>query len=208
MRKAATVIGTVSEVFRGRIQAKGGNMHRRIAGISGIALAAIFSIQMSGCAYAPSNVSTEISVCCEADFFRYKTYQIRISGAPGFLEPYLRQGLVTVLDQKGLEVTVDTPDLMIDLAFNQVFLSPESTEKDYFGESVDPSAANRFMAAVAVDVIAIATEKIVWSGRLSRIHHDAQGHPSGNDHKMQGIIDGFDVLFADYPIRMMDTSNE
>jgi len=183
-------------------------MHRHMARISGTIVAAVFSLYLAGCAQAPSRVSTEVTVCCEADFFRYKTYQVRISGAPGFLEPYLQQGLVTVLDQKGLKQTVDTPDLMVDLAFSQVFLSPEAAEKDQFGESVDPSVANRFMAAVSVDVLAVATEKIVWSGRLSRIHHNAQGQPSGNDHKMQGIVDGFDVLFADYPVRLTDTSNQ
>jgi hypothetical protein len=183
-------------------------MQMRKIQIPGLILMIALSSAFMGCVQAPARVSTDITVCCEADFFRYKTYQVRITGAPGFLEPYLRQGLITVLDQKGLEVTIDTPDLMVDLVFDQVFLSPETAEQDYFGESVDPSVANRFMAAVAVDVIATATEQIVWSGRLSRIHPDAQGQPRGNDHKMQGIIDGFDALFADYPVRLTDTSNE
>jgi hypothetical protein len=96
----------------------------------------------------------------------------------------------------------------VDVIFNQIFLTAESPEKDYFGDSVDPSVATRFMASIAVKVIASDTDKIVWSGRLSRIHHNAQGQPRGNDHKAQGIVDGFQVLFADYPVRITDTSND
>jgi hypothetical protein len=47
----------------------------------------------------------------------------------------------------------------------------------------------------------------VWSGRLSRIHHDPHGQPRGNDHKMQGIIDAFSELFAEYPVRLADTND-
>jgi hypothetical protein len=64
------------------------------------------------------------------------------------------------------------------------------------------------MAAISVAVIATETEQIIWSGRLSRIHHNSHGQPRGNDHKMQGIIDGFTTLFADYPVRLGDTSND
>ncbi len=131
-----------------------------------------------------------------------------MTNVPGFLEPYLRGGLVPVLEQKGLAPTLDTPDLTVNIIFNQVFLTPESTEQDYFGEGVDPGIASRFMAAVAVDMIDTGTDRIVWSGRLSRIHNDPHGQPRGNDHKMQGIIDGFTELFADYPIRLVDTANE
>ena len=48
------------------------------------------------------------------------------------------------------------------------------------------------------------TNEIVWSGRLSRIHNDPLGQPRGNDHKMQGIIDGFNELFSSYPFRLTD----
>ena len=174
-------------------------------------LASFFVLVMlytAGCVQAPSRVSTEVDVCCEADFFRYETYQVNITNAPGVLEPYLRQGLVPVLAKKGLEPTLDRPDLMVNLIFNQVFLSPNAIEEDYFGDSVDPAVSNRFMAAVSVAVIATDTEQIIWSGRLSRIHHNSHGQPRGNDHKMQGIIDGFTILFADYPVKLGDPNNE
>jgi hypothetical protein len=174
-------------------------------------LASVFvmvMMQTAGCVQAPSRVSSEVDVCCEADFFRYETYQVSLINAPVFLEPYLRQGLALVLAEKGLEPTLDRPDLMVNLIFNQVFLSPDAIEEDYFGDSVDPSASNRFMAAVSVAVIATDSEQMVWSGRLSRIHHSSHGQPRGNDHKMQGIIDGFTTLFADYPVRFTDPNSE
>ena len=172
-------------------------------------LAAVFVVAtLAGCAQGPSRVSTDVFTCCEAEFHRYATYQVTMTNVPGFLEPYLRGGLVPVLEQKGLAPTMDTPDLTVNIIFNQVFLTPDSPEQDYFGEGVDPGIASRFMAAVAVDMIDTDTNRIVWSGRLSRIHNDPHGQPRGNDHKMQGIIDGFAELFADYPIRLVDTVNE
>ena len=113
--------------------------------------------------------------------------------------------MASVLAQKGLELTLDKPDLTVNLIFNQVFLSPEASEEDSMGESLDPAHSDRFMAAVSVAVIDTISERIVWSGRLSRIHHQSHGQPRGNDHKMQGIIDGFAVLFSDYPVRLVDT---
>lgn len=174
-----------------------------------IQFAAVFvAAVLTGCAQSPSRVSTDVFTCCEADFYRYATYQVTMTNVPGFLEPYLRGGIVPVLEQKGLVPTMDRPDLTVNVIFNQVFLTPDSVEQDYFGEGVDPGIASRFMAAIAVDMIDTDTDRIVWSGRLSRIHNDPHGQPRGNDHKMQGIIDGFGELFADYPIRLVDTSNE
>ena len=168
----------------------------------------LFVMYAAACAQAPTRVSSEVDVCCEADFFRYKTYQVSLTDAPGFLEPYLRQGLASVLAQKGLELTLDKPDLMVNLIFNQVYLTPGDSEEDSMGESLDPAGSDRFMAAVAVAVIDTSSERIVWSGRLSRIHHQTHGQPRGNDHKMQGIIDGFAVLFSDYPVRLVDTVDQ
>ena len=165
-----------------------------------VALAAV----TAGCAQGPSRVSTEVQTCCEAAFHHYETYQVSMTNVPGFLEPYLRGGLTTVLEQKGLRTTMSQPDLAVNIIFDQIFLTADSAERDYFGESVDPQIATRFMAAVSVDMIDTRTDRIVWSGRLSRIHNDPHGQPRGNDHKMQGIIDGFGELFAEYPILLRD----
>jgi hypothetical protein len=168
----------------------------------------LFVMYAAGCTQAPTRVSSEVDVCCEADFFRYKTYQVDLTDAPGFLEPYLRQGLASVLAQKGHELTLDKPDLIVNLILNQLDLTPEASEQDSMGESLDPAGSSRFMAAVSVAVIDTSSERIVWSGRLSRIHHQSHGQPRGNDHKMQGIIDGFAVLFSDYPVRIVDTVDQ
>ena len=166
--------------------------------------AAVLTLVLTACAQSPRRVSTDVFTCCEAEFQRYATYQVQITNAPGFLEPYLRGGVQAALNRKGLEETIDTPDVMVKLIFDQIFLTPESQATDYFGEGVEPGSATRFMAAVAVDMIDTRSERIVWSGRLSRIHNDPIGQPRGNDHKMQGIIDGFSELFASYPFRLTD----
>ena len=169
-------------------------------------LCAAIALTAAACAHHPAGVDSEVFVCCEADFHRYATYDLEFVNVPGFLEPYLRGGIAPVLEGKGLMLTLDRPDLHITILFDQVFLSPDSDEQDYFGEGVLPGDATRFMAAVSVDVIDTVSERIVWSGRLSRIHTDPHGQPRGNDHKMQGIIDGFGEIFADYPIRLTDRS--
>ena len=167
----------------------------------------LLAILLAGCSTAPPRLSVEVQTCCEAQFERYSTYEVVTTNVPGFLEPYLVNGIRPVLAGKGLEPGMGDPDLSVRLQFNQVYLSQESGEKDYFGEGIDPGIATRFMAAVSVDVVDTASEHIVWSGRLSRIHNDPHGQPRGNDHKMQGIIDGFAELFADYPIRLRDTNS-
>jgi len=168
----------------------------------------LVSLSLGACAARPTRVSTEITVCCEADFHRYESYSVSMTNVPGFLEAYLRGGLSTVLSQKGLTETLDEPDLRVSLLFDQVFLTPDSAEEDYFGEGVDPGIATHFMAAVSVDVFDNATDQMVWAGRLSRIHHDPHGQPRGNDHKMQGIIDAFADLFARYPVRLTDPGDD
>lgn len=160
-------------------------------------------LMVCGCTTAPPRLSVDIETCCEAQFERYATYEVVTTNVPGFLEPYLLGGIRPVLERRGLESTMDDPDLSVRLLFNQVYLSEQTSEEDYFGESVDPGIATRFMAAISVDVIDTDDERIVWSGRLSRIHTDPHGQPRGNDHKMQGIIDGFEELFADYPMRLI-----
>lgn len=166
------------------------------------------TILLTACAQGPRRVTTDVFTCCEADFQRYATYQVQTTNVPGFLEPYLRGGLTPVLERKGLSETMDRPDLTVKLIFAQVFLTPEAEATDYFGEGVEPGAATRFMGAISVDMIDTDTDRIVWSGRLSRIHNDPYGQPRGNDHKMQGIIDGFAELFADYPFRLVDSSEQ
>jgi len=178
-------------------------LERRLPVLAGLMMVAL----LSACAARPTRVSTEVTVCCDAEFHRYETYSVNLVNVPGFLEAYLRGGLGNVLSQKGLRETIDDPDLRVNLLFDQVFLTPESEEKDYFGEGVDPGIATHFMAAVSVDVIDTSTDRMVWSGRLSRIHHDPHGQPRGNDHKMQGIIDAFAELFADYPVRLADSND-
>ncbi len=162
----------------------------------------LLAFLLSGCTTSPPRVSVDVETCCEAPFERYETYEVVMTNVPGFLEPYLLGGVQPVLSRKGLDLTMDDPDLRVQLQFNQIYLSEESAEEDPIGESIDPGIATRFMAAVAVDVFDTDNERIVWSGRLSRIHNDPLGQPRGNDHKMQGIIDGFDELFADYPMRL------
>ena len=163
---------------------------------------------LAACATGPKRVTADVFECCEARFERYETYQVEITNAPGFLEPYLHAGVTASLARKGLRETLDRPDLMVNLMFNQVFLSREDGPDDYFGAGVDSAAATRFMAAVEVDMLDLRSSQIVWSGRLSRIHNDPFGQPRGNDHKMQGIIDGFDELFASYPIRLQDKNEQ
>lgn len=175
----------------------------RRAGTSFI-VAATFALALTACAQSPRRVTTDVFTCCEAEFQRYSTYQVRMTNAPGFLEPYLRGGVQAALNRKGLTETMDQPDVMVEMIFDQIFLTPESQATDYFGEGVEPGSATRFMAAVAVDMIDTRSNEIVWSGRLSRIHNDPLGQPRGNDHKMQGIIDGFNELFASYPFRLTD----
>jgi len=167
---------------------------------------ALVTLYGSGCATTPRGVSVAVDTCCDAPFERYATYNLEMTNVPGFLEAYLRGGLSIVLEQKGLRPTVDDADLDVKLIFNQIFLSPASEATDTFAESVDPEIATRFAAAVNVDVIDTSSEHLVWSGRLSRIHNDPHGQPRGNDHKMQGIIDGFAELFAEYPIRLQDSA--
>ena len=180
------------------------NFIGRLASLTAIALTAVMT---TGCATSASRVSVEVDTCCEAEFQRYETYQVTLQEVPGFLGPYLEGGLNTVLAQKGLRPTLDRPDLRVVILFEQIFLDENTEKADYFGESVAPINATRFMAAVKVDVFDAAENRIVWSGRLSRIHNDPTLQPRGNDHKMQGIIDGFGELFADYPIRLDDTQD-
>ncbi len=162
-------------------------------------------VLVAGCATSAPRLTVDVDTCCDAPFQRYETYQVTLQEVPGFLGPYLEGGLDAVLRQKGLAATLDTPDLRVDILFEQIFLDPQSSDRDTLAESVAPSMANRFMAAIKVDVFDVAENRLVWSGRLSRIHPDPTGQPRGNDHKMQGIIDGFAVLFADYPIRLAST---
>lgn len=176
--------------------------------VANLSLLLVFQMVMSACATGRSTVSTEVFTCCEADFHRYATYQVSTVNVPGFLEPYLLRGLEPVLEQKGLIATLDRPDLRVNILFNQVFLDRQAEREDYYGEGVEPGDATRFMAAISVDMIDARSEQIVWSGRLSRIHSDPFAQPRANDHKMQGIIDGFTELFAEYPIRLLDTSND
>lgn len=167
------------------------------------ALAVLFAT-VAGCSTSPSRVSVEVDTCCEARFERYATYDLAMTDVPGFLEAYLRGGITPVLAAKGLQPVPGPADLSVRLIFNQIYLTPESTANEYFGDSVDPEIATRFMAAISVDVIDTRDDRLVWSGRLSRIHNDPHGQPRGNDHKMQGIIDGFEELFAEYPARLID----
>ena len=182
----------------------GVNMSQSALRMVGLWVAAFLpAFLLGGCTTSPPRLSVDVETCCEAQFERYATYEVVTTNVPGFLEPYLLNGIRPVLSRKGLDSTVDDPDLSVRMQFNQVYLNEESGEDEYFGPGIDPGIATRFMAAVSVDVFDTDNEHIVWSGRLSRIHVDPHGQPRGNDHKMQGIIDGFEELFADYPMRLI-----
>ena len=101
-------------------------------------VAATFALAVTACAQSPRRVTTDVFTCCEAEFQRYSTYQVRMTNAPGFLEPYLRGGVQAALNRKGLTETLDQPDVMVEMIFDQIFLTPESQATDYFGEGVEP----------------------------------------------------------------------
>lgn len=170
------------------------------------ALAAVLVV--TGCATSAPRLNVEVDTCCEANFHQYATYALTMGEMPGFLEPYLRGGIGTVLAKKGLRSTVDNPDLRIVMRFDQRFLDEARQEEVADWEPVSPDDETRFVAAVTVEMFDTSSDHLVWAGRLSRLHSNPLGQPRGNDHKMQGIIDGFDELFAEYPIRLSDDPGE
>ena len=176
-----------------------------IPGFLRVALSITWVLVLAGCVSQPPKLDVEVDVCCEARFEQYSTYAVSMTNVPGFLEAYLRGGLTTVLAGKGLEQTAGRPDLDVRLIFDQLYIDNDAVEKDSMGEPVAAGDDVRFVAAVSVDVLDASANRIVWSGRLSRIRSNPLGQPRGNDHKMQGIIDGFAALFRDYPIRLTDT---
>jgi hypothetical protein len=172
-------------------------------------LYALGALALAGCATsATPRLNVDVDTCCEANFYQFDTYAVTMGEMPGFLEPYLRSGLATVLAEKGLRSTVDSPDLRVVIRFDQIFLDEATGEEVANWETVEPHDETRFVASVTVEMFDTRNDHLVWSGRMSRIHTNPYGQPRGNDHKMQGIIDGFNELFARYPIRLRDDPGE
>ena len=163
--------------------------------ISTLVVALVVVAGTGGCASSGHMITTELVTCCGGDRAGIKTFHIEAVDMPGFLVPYFRDELASVLRGKGLEDATDA-DVVIRLTYTQNDLDGPPPERDPLGEHQDVEVPHRFIGRVDFEMRDKAGE-VIWAGHLSRLHGVTMGQYM-HERARAEIRVGFETLFADW----------
>jgi hypothetical protein len=154
---------------------------------------------LAGCAQNPRQVGHSLTVCCPGDYGRYEQFSVEAVELPYFLRDYMVDEFTRAFEEKGLVRDDRINDVKVTLRYHHVNLKPEQEDIDPFVRMEGMNAELSYVANVLVEMRETATDKLVWAGRIHRIHHVSPGEYMHEDSARGEILMAFRDLLANYP---------
>jgi hypothetical protein len=179
----------------------------------------LVTLAMGGCATRTDQIALERLVCCDADVSQIRSYRIEVDDVPRFLEPLFMDGLVAVMQGKGLRRVADDgeADAVARLSYDQwdiytreqipihevidaareEFETREPEERGDYGAHTERVW---FLPRIRVEVRSSDDDDVIWSGVLSRVHRFTVGEYMHERSRIP-IYHAFSELFDAWPAR-------
>jgi hypothetical protein len=189
---------------------------RPISPVTLLLMPLVLALTAAGCATRTDQIALERIVCCDADVSGIRTYRVEADGVPRFLEPYFVDGVVAVLQGKGLTRARGEPaDAVVRLTYNQwdiytreqipineVIDAPpeelEVREPEDRGDYGTHTERVWFLPRIRAEVRLASGDDVIWSGVLSRVHRFTIGEYM-HDRSRIPIYYAFSELFEAWP---------
>jgi hypothetical protein len=179
----------------------------------------VLALTAAGCATRTDQIALERIVCCDADVASIRTYRVEAEGVPRFLEAYFIDGVVAVLQGKGLRRAArgEPADAVVRLTYDQwdiytreqipinevIDAPPEELEVRESEDRGDYGAHTErvwFLPRIRTEVRVAGADDVIWSGVLSRVHRFTVGEYM-HDRSRIPIYHAFSELFEAWPAR-------
>lgn len=162
-------------------------------------IASLSVLLLAACAQTPGKIGHSVTLCCPGNYAAYEAYSIQTADLPHFLEGYVVEEFDKAFQEKGLERNDRVNDLKVSLRYRHVNLRPEQQEIDPFIRQENINVELSYIATVIIEMRETATDKLVWEGRIQRIHRVSPGEYMHEDPARGAFLMAFREVLARYP---------
>ncbi len=164
-----------------------------------IALSVSILFGLNGCVQNGMQIGNSLTLCCPGNYSEYEDYGVQVVDMPNFLRGYVVDEFDLAFQELGLERNDQINDLVVTLSYEHVNLNPEQQNIDPFFRSESITEELRYIAVIDISMKETSTDKMVWSGKISRIHVVAPGEYMHEERARGAFLQTFRDLLAGYP---------
>lgn len=162
-------------------------------------LTLVASALLAACASNSGQIGHTVTLCCPGDYGSYRAYGVELRDMPGFLCSYMLMEFDGAFEEKGLIRNDRLNDLVVTLSYRHVNLNPAQEEIDPFERRVQEEQVLRYVANIDVEMRESETGRIVWAGRINRIHNVLPGEYMHEDGARPEFRNAFTQMLESYP---------
>ncbi len=157
------------------------------------------SFLIVSCSQSPYKIGSSVTLCCPGDYQEYSTYSLGSKDLPLFLSAYVLEEFDKAIQEKGLVRNDNIHDLIITLSYKHINLTAEQENIDPFFRQESINTELKFIAKLIVEMHETATNKLVWSGQINRIHTVRPGEYMHDERARGEFLMAFRKMLASYP---------
>ncbi len=156
------------------------------------------TILLSGCAVDRGHLDEAVSMCCRPG--NYETFSVYTNDIPVFLEALMVNSFMVALAAHDVTPVDEGGDLIVNLSFEQINLSPDRTRDD-FEERIAFGDGMRFIARIMIDIRDRRSGEPVFSGHIQRLHDVGAGDWMHTGRASSAILESFNQVLEGWPER-------
>jgi len=158
----------------------------------------VVSVVTDGCAHRNFGVGSAVLNCC-SDNEPYTSFSLTLMDLPEFLKTTMEEEFTIAFGKKGMHRDEARRDLIVELNAMQTNLN-KPVVKDQFSTHLAPGDNLRFQADMLIEMYDSATNKLIWSGSIGRIHDVVPGERMQMEKARTAIASAFEEVLEHYPM--------
>lgn len=151
------------------------------------------------CTQTGSQIGTSLTLCCPGNYENYTEYRLETDNVPLFLRDYVIDELQLALQEVGLERNDTLHDLRVVMRYQHINLNADQEDIDPFIRLESLNVNLNYIARLEIEMFETATNNLIWSGNISRIHQVTPGEYMHEDRARPEFLIAFRRLLEDYP---------
>lgn len=128
----------------------------------------------------------------------FQSAEVRAENMPAFLGPVMVSNFSVALAEHGIQPVTDNGESVITLRYVHDDLSVPF-DRDDFGSRIDQGVDSHFVARIIVELRAVDSEDVLWSGSIQRIHNIRPGDHMHLGRASVAVLEAFRDLLSDFP---------
>lgn len=154
---------------------------------------------LSACTQNPYKIASATTLCCPGDYQEYSAYALESNDLPLFLRAYVLEEFDKAIQEKGLIRNDKIHDLMITLSYKHINLTAEQEDINPFFRQESIDVELKFIAKIIIEMHETASNDLVWSGQINRIHTVQPGEYMHDERARGEFLMAFRNMLSNYP---------